>query len=198
MTTSPHFQEALECFDQANAKDPNREKIDGQQQPHELIDARRLHDWVLKLRPDASEALRLAARCQHICRWQIPRSTFPDTRSGYLQWRKKLQCFHAETAGRILSSVGYDEPTIQRVQALNRKETGADDSEGQVLEDALCLVFLEFELESFGQRYEQQKIIRILKKTWAKMSPTAQQRALRLEFSDATREVLKRALGDEG
>ena len=105
------FLSALRRFDVENSRDPNLENG----QPRELLYAQRLTDWVLKLRPDASEPLRLAARCQHICRWESPRENYPATRAGYLKWRADLKKFHAEKSGAILRETGYDEETIRRV-----------------------------------------------------------------------------------
>src|SRR5436305_12953484 len=60
------FKRALAQFDEENSRDPNRELADGVQQPKELVYAQWLTDWVLRLSPNASEELRLAARCQHL------------------------------------------------------------------------------------------------------------------------------------
>ena len=95
------FETALRRFDEENSRDPNQEIVDGVAFPRELIYARWLTAWVLKLCPEASEELRLAARCQHLCRWMVPRSSYPMTRAGYLQWREGLKKFHAQKAGEI-------------------------------------------------------------------------------------------------
>ena len=124
----------------------------GVSQPRELLYAQRLTGWVLRLCPDASEELRLAARCQHICRWEIPRNSYPMTRAGYLKWRADLKKFHAQKAGEILREAGYDETAIRRVQELNLKKNFPDDPETRVLEDALCLVFLQFQLPASPPR----------------------------------------------
>src|SRR5438132_510287 len=89
------FARALERFDEENAKDPTIELAEGKQWPRELLYAQRLYDWVLRLQPNASEVLLLAARSQHICRWMIPRSDYEMTRVGYLKWRYELKAFHA-------------------------------------------------------------------------------------------------------
>ena len=106
------FAAACRRFDEENSRDPNREAG----QPCELLYAQRLTDWVLKLCPAASETLRLAARSQHICRWESPRENYPMTRSGYLKWRADLKKFHAEKSGTILREVGYDDDAIRSVQ----------------------------------------------------------------------------------
>jgi hypothetical protein len=153
-----------------------------------------LFDWVTRLAPNASLELRLAARCQHLCRFAIPRESFPDGRIGYLQWRKAAARFHAEKAGEILRGVGYDEATIARVQALNKKERFGVDPEVQVLEDGLCLVFLELQLESFATEHEHDKVIAILQKTWRKMSPPARAQGLALPLGDEARRLISAAL----
>src|SRR5947199_9634008 len=113
------FEAAIRLFDQENSRDPNLEIIEGVARPRELVYAERLTHWVLTLCPDASEELRLAARCQHICRWRVPRSSYPMTRAGYLKWREDLKKFHAEKAGEILRAVDYPQETVAKVQALN-------------------------------------------------------------------------------
>src|SRR6185436_2912578 len=137
--------------------------------PRELVYSEWLSDWVVQLCPDASEALRLAARCQHLCRWEVPRSSYPMTRAGYLQWREGLKKFHAERAATILREVGYPEPMVERVQGLNLKKNFPQDPETRVLEDALCLVFLERQFSELASKTAEDKIINVLQKSWKKM-----------------------------
>ena len=184
------FETALRRFDAKNSRDPNHEDS----QPRELLYAQRLTDWVLKLCPDASEELRLAARCQHICRWEIPRGSYPMTRAGYLKWRADLKKFHAQKAGEILREAGYDEQAIRRVQELNLKKNFPDDPEGRVLEDALCLVFLQFQLADLAAKTAEDKTINALQKSWAKMTGAARAEALKLEFGPRETTLLQRAL----
>ena len=91
----PRFLQAWRRFDEENGRDPNLVVVDGVAHPQELLYAERLTDWVLRLNPEASEQLLLAARSQHICRWTIPRHTYEMTRVGYLRWRSDLKQFHA-------------------------------------------------------------------------------------------------------
>ena len=188
------FAAALRRFDEENARDPNLESADGKSQPRELIYAQWLTDWVLKLSPDASEALRLAAHCQHIARWQIPRDSYPMTRPGYLQWRADLKKFHALKAGEILRAVGYDDDTIRRVQELNLKRNFPADPESRVLEDALCLVFLERQLAALAAKSDDAKMINALQKSWKKMTPAAHAEALKLKYGAREQSLLERAL----
>ncbi len=184
------FEAALRRFDDENSRDPNREDSE----PRELLYARRLTDWVQRLRPDASEALRLAARCQHICRWEIPRGSYPATRAGYLKWRADLKQFHARKAGEILNATGYDDETVRRVQDLNLKKNFPADAECRVLEDALCLVFLQFQFAALAARSDDDKMINALRKSWEKMTEAARVEALKIEFGLREKTLLQRAL----
>lgn len=190
------FQRALRRFDEENARDPNTESVEGVDRPRELVYAERLTDWILRLAPDASEPLRLAARCQHLCRWMIPRDSHPMTRAGYLQWRQTLKQFHAEKSGAILREVGYDEATVGRVQALNLKKNLPSDPEVQVLEDALCLVFLQWQLPGLIARNPEDKVINAIRKSWQKMSPSGRAEALKLSYTVKQQELISKAIRD--
>ena len=187
---SHRFHDAIARIDAANALDPNTSPAG----PHELVYARRMTEWLARLDPAASEALRLAVRCQHLRRWAIPRSDYPLTRPGYLQWRASLARFHAEEAGKILRDVGYDAATVARVQALVRKERLRSDPEAQTLEDVACLVFLEDEFSDFARRHDEQKVLGILAKTWGKMSERGRAAALGLNLAPADRALIEKAL----
>jgi Domain of unknown function (DUF4202) len=184
------FAAALRRFDEENSRDPNLEDS----QPRELLYAQRLSDWVLRLAPNTSEELRLAARCQHICRWQIPRNSYPMTRAGYLKWREDLKKFHAQKAGEILRVVGYDENVVRRVQELNLKKNFPNDPEGRVIEDALCLVFLEFQFAALAAKTSDDKMIIALQKSWQKMTDGARTEALKLNYASNEKALLERAL----
>jgi hypothetical protein len=191
---SPLFQTAIARFDAENARDPNSEFADGVYHPRELLYARRLTEWVLRLAPEASEVLQLAARCQHICRWTIPRQTYPMTRPGYLRWRADLKEFHARTAGKILREVGYADDLVQKVQDLNLKRNFPRDPESRVLEDGLCLVFLQFQFAELAGRMEDDKIINAVQKTWKKMTSAAHEHALALPLGEKEKALVARAL----
>lgn len=188
------FRRAIERFDAINAEDPNVATVDGVEHPKELLYAQRMTAWLERLFPDASEALRLAARSQHIKRWQIARTVYPMDRQGYHRWRTELGRFHADTAAGVLREVGYDAQTIARVQSLLRKERLKADPETQALEDVICLVFLEYYFAPFSELHDEQKLIGILRRTWAKMSPKGQQAALALSLPPEKRRLVEKAL----
>jgi len=191
---SGRLQAAMAHIDAANAEDPNHEMADGTSQPKELLHSRRMSAWLDRIAPDASEPLQLAARAQHIRRWTLPRSDYPMDRAGYHRWRTTLYKFHADTAGAVLTEVGYDVPTIARVQALIRKEKLKSDAEMQRLEDVICLVFLESYFAAFSAKHEAEKVIDIVRKTWRKMSPEGHAVALTLPLPPAARSLVERAL----
>lgn len=188
------FQEAIRRFDQENARDPHQELADGAPHPREMLYARRLTTWVERLCPHPSESLLLATRAQHLCRWEIPRDRYPKTRSGYLQWRETLKKYHAEKASKILQEVGYPPHSINRVVCLIAKRTPSHDPEAQVLEDAVCLQFLEFQFEDFCKEVAEEKMLGILQKTWNKMSTRGQEEALKLPLNSLCKELLGKAL----
>jgi Domain of unknown function (DUF4202) len=188
------FNAALARFDAANAEDPTTEVFQGVVYPKELLYAQRMTAWLDKLAPDASEALRLAVRCQHIQRWRIPRHTYPMDRTGYLRWRTTLARFHADTASAIMRDLGYDDATIRRVRTLLRKESLKRDPEVQCLEDVICLVFLENYFAAFATQHNEAKIVDILQKTWKKMSSRGHEVALTLPMSPEARRLVEQAL----
>ena len=193
-TDSDRFQKAVERFDAANREDPNREVADGVEQPKELLYARRMTACLDRFCPDAPEVVRLAARCQHIRRWTIPRTDYPEGRNGYRRWRTDLARFHASTAAAILREVGYDDATVARVESLLRKERLKTDPHVQLLEDVICLVFLEHYLSDFVPKHDEEKLLGVLRKTWPKMSDRGRQAALELNLSAELRALIERAL----
>lgn len=194
MTSEELLQQAITQIDATLAQDPNLIEIESRQRPVAVVHAEKRSAWVEKLAGGlASEELQIAARAQHIRRWEIPRDSYPRDRVGYLKWRTDLQQFHATKTAEIMQEVGYDEASINRVKSLMTKKRLKQDPEVQTLEDALCLVFLETQFSEFAQK-EADKIINILQKTWKKMSPQGQQLALQLPMNEADRTIIEKAL----
>ena len=193
---SDRFTEAVRRIDAANADDPNTIEIDGERRPKEQAHAEMAMGWVRKLAPDASELQLIAARAHHLRRWSIPRSDYPEGRSGYLRWRTALKKQHAEEVGEILADVGYDAEEIDRVGSIIRKQGLGSDPEVQTHEDALCLVFLQTQAdETLAKLDDDEHRIDVLRKTAAKMSPEALEIAGGLDYSESTATLLGRALG---
>jgi hypothetical protein len=194
MISDDRFRRAVERFDAANGEDPNRELADGVERPKELVYARRMTARLDRFRPDAPEAVRLAARCQHIRRWTIPRTDYPAGREGYRRWRTDLARFHADTAAAILRDVGYGDEVVARVGSLLRKERLKADPEVQLLEDVICLVFVEHYLVGFAPKHDEETLVGVLRKTWRKMSEDGRRAALALDLPENVRSVVERAV----
>jgi hypothetical protein len=175
------YQAAIAAFDKANAEDPNKEMANGKEHPKELLYAQRMTEMQERYVPEASEAVKLAVRAQHIQRWKSPRGNYPMDRQGYLQWRTGLYKFHAETAGNLMKQAGYDDGMIERVKTIVGKKGLKVNPETQLMEDVVDLVFIEHYMIGFATshpEYDEGKWIEIIRKTWQKMSPRAHEFAL--------------------
>jgi len=188
---------ALAAIDRRNAEDPVRIRVRGEERPKELAHAELVSEWVQKLRPDASEALQLAARAHHLRRWALPRGQFPDGRRGYLRWRREQAVRQADEVAELLASAGYDPPSIARVQQMIRKEGLGKDPEVKTLEDAICLVFLETQLVEFAGRHPTGKSLDVLRKTLRKMSGAGRAAARAAPLSEQARALLEQAVGHD-
>jgi hypothetical protein len=191
------FDRAIRAFREVSARDPEQIEIAGEARPKELVHSEWLVQWVERIEPAASEALRLAAHCQHIGRYLVPRATYPEGRIGYLKWRTDLAKTHATRSAEILRGAGYDTATIDAVRLINLKQGLLRNPEVQVMEDALCLTFLEHEFAEFAGKHDDQKLIEILVKTWRKMSAHGREFALALPLSGRPAALVARALSGE-
>lgn len=189
------YARARELIDTAHAADPKRAP-DGR--AAELIYADRIEAWVVRVVPEAGPLLRLAARCQHIERWRVPRASFPDGRTGYLQWRQSLYGRQAARAKELLLAAGVSAAEADEAATWVAKTARKTNPGTQALEDAACLVFLEKEIGAFAAQhadYPREKFVDILKKTWRKMSAAAQSAALGLDLPPAIAALVRAAVG---
>jgi len=194
VATSDRFDHAIAAIDAGNADDPNVVTVRARTGPKEVLHAELVSEWVDRLQPEASEPLRLAARGHHYRRWTVPRSSAPAGRAGYLKWRKARQADQARELGELLASVGYDDATVGRVQAIVRKDDLAHDAEVQVLEDALCLVFLETQLADVAARLDPDTLSRVLVRTAKKMSAAGRAAIVDVPLDASGRALLDGAL----
>ncbi len=194
MSQSERFKQAIAAFDEYNANDPHQEEYEGKTYPKEVLYAQRMSDKLMRYAPDAPEHIQLAARCQHIGRWEIPRELHPMDRKGYLHWRSVLKSLHATIAGQILLQCGYDDETIEKVKFVLLKKELFSDADTQLLEDVICLVFVEHYLEEFAARHEDDKVIDILRKTIKKMSTKAINATSQLPLSEKIKTLIHSAV----
>lgn len=184
------MQSARDALNAAHSADA--QQCDGR--AAELVYADRLETWLKRLIPTPSQALALAARAQHLERWTIPRNSYPMDRPGYLTWRKAVHKLQGERAEALLLSVQIDPVLTRRVNTLVAK--AAKDDEGQALEDAACLVFLQFELAGFAAthpEYTREKYLDIIRRTWRKMSPAAHTLAGTIQLAPALADLVREA-----
>lgn len=208
---SDKFQRALAAIDEAHSQDPNLTTItepnaETKSIPYELHYAQKMTSYLDAYNPSASEPLRLAIRAQHLRRWEVPRSSYPATKVGYLNWRTFLKNRQADQARQICLDAGYSDDEAGRVAALVRKEglkrkttttdetAETEEDETQILEDVACLVFLDDQFAAFEKTLDEEKVIGILRKTWGKMSDKGHRMALGIQMSDRCRELVQKAL----
>ena len=190
------LRRALAAIDAANAGDPHAIRVRGALRPKELAHAELVSGWIARLAPEASEALQLAARAHHLRRWAIPRADHPDGREGYLRWRRALQDLHAEETAAILAAQGYEAAVVRRVSdLLHKRGLARGDADAQVLEDALCLVFLETQYREIAERLSDEKLLDVTAKTLRKMSERAKALALELPLDPRDLATIRRAAG---
>ena len=188
------LDEVLRRFDEENAEDPNQEVVNGQPLPKELVYGQRMSARLAAFAPDAPETVKLAARAQHIRRWEVPRDSYPEGRAGYLKWRTDLYKRHADIAAGIMRDARYDDETIERVRTLLRKRGLKTDPDVQLMEDVICLVFLEHYFHDFAPKHDEEKLIPIVQKTWNKMTEKAHEAALQLDYAPKDLAVIQKAL----
>lgn len=189
------FQNASAWIDAENAQDPNQEIYQSQTYPKELLYSNRMYERLMNFHPNASEEVQIAAKAQHICRWKMPRETYPMDRVGYLKWREDLKKFHAKLTAEILEKAGYSQEFIDRVSFLIEKKLLKKDAETQLLEDVICLVFLEYYFDPFVHKHDREKMKNIILKTWNKMSEAGHQEALKINYTEANLQLIKDSLG---
>jgi hypothetical protein len=188
------FLRAVRLIDQANAQDPEGELWQGQWYPKTYLYGLRMTAWLTRLEPKAPEEVFLAARAQHLCRWLVPRQSYPPGREGYLKWRTFLYKFHADKAAHLLAAAGYGEEQIACVRKILLKRGLKQDPKVQRVEDAACLVFLEYYFAPFIQAVSDDKAVEIVAKIWRKLSDQARQAALGLHLAGRAGSLFKRAL----
>ena len=188
------FETAIALIDKKNAEDENTYQVSGLEYPKELLYSQRMTRTLLRFEPNASKALQIAARAQHICRWKIQRDEYPMDRVGYLKWRETLKKMHADITGEILQQVNFDVQFTDRVQKIILKKLMKKNEESQTLEDTICLVFLDYYFDEFAAKHSDEKVIDILQKTWVKMSAKGHEAALKITFSEKGLALVKQAI----
>lgn len=200
MADKSRFERAMARIDAAHAEDPNMasptavDPTPDKPVPYELHYANKMTHYLKARDSSASELLQLAVRAQHFRRWEVPRDSYPMTRIGYHSWRTGLKKRQAEQAGAICREEGYSSDEVEKIESYIRKEDLKTSEETQVLEDVACLVFLDDQFEEFEKAHDEDKIIKILQKTWVKMTDKGHELALGIQMSDRAKGLVGKAL----
>jgi hypothetical protein len=191
----PRCRSVLAAIDDRNAQDPTRIEYRGELVAKEPLHAELMTHWLGRLDPDPAEVQQIAARGHHVERWKRPRGDYPQGRRGYLRWRTDAKRFHAEVVSSLMEDAGYEEAVRERTASIIRKEGLGRDPWVQVHEDALCLVFLDTQLEATAARLGEDEMVGVLERTIPKMSSDGLAAAARLELSATAQRLVARALG---
>ena len=190
MEVSSRFQQAMETVKNLRKDDP-RVKNGSHDKSGEQLYANRMQTWLLKLDPNASEELLIAANCEHLTRWKVDRHVYPMDKTGYYQWRKQVMGHQKEVLKNILEGVGYDNNFTTKVLTIVGKENFKTDPDVQLIEDVACLVFLEFYFDQFKKDKTEEKIAGIVQKTWNKMSEAGRKHALQLSTAGELKQYME-------
>lgn len=193
------LNQTLQAIDQANLADPNQDTLNGELQPKEYVYSQHMTNWLFKLEENPSDLMQIACRAQHLERWKRPRASYPEGRKGYYAWRIACGQMHGRRAAEIMSENGYAPEDCKRVETIITKKELRTDANTQLLEDVACMVFLERYFSDFydeNAHYEKEKWLRIVGRTWNKMTERGQGAALTLshKLPEHLQDLLKEAI----
>lgn len=197
-TSQDRLAVVIADIDKANEEDPRHDIVDGVARPRELVYSERMSSCLSQIYADASETLQIAARAQHICRWQLPRAQYPTGREGYHAWRSACREHHASLTSNIMREHGYAKEDIEQVAKVIKKEQLKRDPESQALENIVGVVFAKHYLEDFvakHQDYDEPKLINILRKTTRKMDADGQTEVAKLNLPAHITRLISIAIG---
>jgi hypothetical protein len=192
---SHRYDAAVSAIDAANADDPTRIVVRGEEQPLALAHGRLAVEWVQTIHPDAPDEWLLAARAHHLRRWEVPRSDYSAGKAGYLRWKRDQRQRHGREVALLLVDAGYEPEVVERVQELVRRDHLATDPGAQAVEDAACLVFIETQLADVSTKLDRDHLIDVIRKTARKMSAAALDAVGSIPLGAAERQLLADALG---
>jgi hypothetical protein len=189
------YQKAVNLILAKNQLDPEKVMLDEQELGANVLYSQYMGEWQEKLYPEADEAIKLAARAQHICRWELKRNDFPEGKVGYFKWRTTLAKLHAQILTEIMEECAYSSEDITRASEACQKKNFKNSIDSQCVEDCACMVFLNYYFDDFIAKHDDEKLIGIVGKTWGKMSERAHEAALKLDLSEKALSIVKAALG---
>lgn len=186
-----NYDAASREIDRIHSLDPNKELVEGKEFPSELIYSNRMSEILLWFAPDASENVKLAAKCQHFRRWEIPRNKYPMDKKGYHSWRNELFAYQANEVSKVLLKFGFDKDNIEHITSMIRKAGLKISPNTQLIEDIACMVFFKYYASNFSQKHTISKVKFIVQRTLAKMSQVARIKLLDLDLNNNVKGLIE-------
>ncbi len=190
MITQDQYKTAIELIDKVHNQDPNSELVDGVEVKVELLYSNRMLSVLHKVALEASLELKLAAKCQHMSRWSIPRATFSMDKKGYYQWRVAIMEHQLSATTQTLKEAGVDDESITIIVDALKNKADKTHLNASIIEDTACLTFIKWYLVPFAEQFDVAKATVILKKTAAKMSENGLGLLSEMELSEDVQKVL--------
>lgn len=184
------YKTAIELIDKVHNQDPNTETIDGMEVKAELLYSNRMLSVLEKVAPDASLELKLAAKCQHISRWSIPRATFSMDKKGYYQWRAAIMEHQLSVTTSVLKQAEINDQSIEIIVDALKNKADKSNINASIIEDTACLTFIKWYLVPFAGQFDAAKAKIILQKTAGKMSTRGLGLLPEMELSEDVHQVL--------
>ncbi len=184
------YTKAVELINSVHNQDPNSETIDGVDTKAELLYSQRMLAILQKVQPNASLELQMAAQCQHISRWSIPRTTFSMDKKGYYQWRAAIMEHQLSVTSSVLKQAEINEQSIEIVVDTLKNKADKTNINASIIEDTACLTFIKWYLVPFAGQFDPEKAKVILQKTANKMSERGLKLIPELQLSVEVHKVL--------
>jgi len=158
--------------------------------PEDLIHSQNTREWVLKLYPEADQALQIAALGHDIERSieerKIQRANFPD----YDEFKKAHSQNSAIILQEILLKYNVDKDFIDRVDYLVLLHEIGGTPEADILKDADSISFFEVNLPFYFQRNSDRETVFRMKWGYKKLSKTARSIVGNFSYNDIELEIL--------
>ena len=143
-----------------------------------------------KVQPNASLELQMAAQCQRISRWSIPRTTFSMDKKGYYQWRAAIMEHQLSVTSSVLKQAEINQQSIEIVVDTLKNKADKTNINASIIEDTACLTFIKWYLVPFAGQFDPEKAKVILQKTANKMSERGLKLIPELQLSVEVHKVL--------
>ncbi len=190
MITEIQYNAAIELIDAIHNQDPSTVTFEGVEVKAELQYSQRMLSMLEKVQPKALLELKLAAQCQHMSRWSIPRATFSMDKKGYYQWRAAIMEYQLNITSTVLKQAEVNDESIEVIVDALKNKADKTNLNASIIEDTACLTFIKWYLVPFAGQFDVYKAKIILQKTANKMSDKGLALIPELELSKDVLKVL--------